>query len=48
MEEEKLELEKITGTGQGGRLTKADVLKAVENRGKAEPSEVAVAKAEKD
>ena len=47
VEEEKLELEKITGTGQGGRLTKADVLKAVENRGKAEPSEVAVAKAEK-
>src|SRR6476660_12566 len=47
VEEEKLEPEKITGTGQGGRLTKADVLKAVENRGKAEPSEVAVAKAEK-
>src|SRR5262245_40711116 len=46
MEEEKLEPEKITGTGQGGRLTKADVLKAVENRGKAEPSEAAVAKAE--
>ncbi len=46
VEEEKLEPEKITGTGQGGRLTKADVLKAVENRGKAEPSEVAVAKAE--
>ena len=45
-EEEKLEPEKITGTGQGGRLTKADVLKAVENRGTAEPSEVAVAKAE--
>ena len=41
VEEEKLEPEKITGTGQGGRLTKADVLKAVENRGKAEPSEVA-------
>src|SRR5437667_30864 len=41
-----LEPEKITGTGQGGRLTKADVLKAVENRSKAEPSEVAVAKAE--
>ncbi len=37
VEEEKLEPEKITGTGQGGRLTKADVLKAVENRGKAEP-----------
>ena len=34
VEEEKLEPEKITGTGQGGRLTKADVLKAVENRGK--------------
>jgi 2-oxoglutarate dehydrogenase E2 component (dihydrolipoamide succinyltransferase) len=47
VEEEKLEPEKITGTGHGGRLTKADVLKAVENRGKAEPSEVAVAKAEK-
>ena len=47
VEEEKLEPEKITGTGQGGRLTKADVLKAVENRGKAEPSEVAVAKVEK-
>jgi 2-oxoglutarate dehydrogenase E2 component (dihydrolipoamide succinyltransferase) len=46
VEEEKLEPEKITGTGQGGRLTKADVLKAVENRGKAERSEVAVAKAE--
>ena len=43
VEEEKLEPEKITGTGQGGRLTKADVLKAVENRGKAEPSEVAAA-----
>src|SRR5436190_4299194 len=46
VEEEKLEPEKITGTGQGGRLTKADVLKAVENRGKAEPSDRAVAKAE--
>ena len=46
VEEEKLEPEKITGTGQGGRLTKADVLKAVENRGKAEPSEVVVAEAE--
>ena len=46
VEEEKLEPEKITGTGQGGRLTKADVLKAVENRGKAEPSEGAVSKAE--
>jgi 2-oxoglutarate dehydrogenase E2 component (dihydrolipoamide succinyltransferase) len=46
VEEEKLETEKITGTGQGGRLTKSDVLKAVENRGKAEPSEVVVAKAD--
>src|SRR6185369_6785049 len=46
VEEENLEPEKITGTGQGGRLTKADVLKAVENRGKAEPSEVVVAKME--
>src|SRR5438876_3842779 len=45
VEEEKLEPKEISGTGQGGRLTKADVLKAVENRGKAEPSEVAVAKA---
>jgi 2-oxoglutarate dehydrogenase E2 component (dihydrolipoamide succinyltransferase) len=45
VEEEKLEPEKITGTGQGGRLTKADVLKAVENRGKVEPSE-GVARAE--
>ncbi len=46
IEEEKLEPEKITGTGQGGRLTKADVLKALENRGKAEPSEGAASKAE--
>ncbi len=44
VEEEKLEPEKITGTGQGGRLTKADVLKAMENRGKPEPSEKAVEK----
>jgi 2-oxoglutarate dehydrogenase E2 component (dihydrolipoamide succinyltransferase) len=46
VEEEKLEPEKITGTGQGGRLTKADVLKAIENRGKAKPSEGAPAKVE--
>jgi 2-oxoglutarate dehydrogenase E2 component (dihydrolipoamide succinyltransferase) len=46
VEEEKLEPEKITGTGEGGRLTKADVLKAVENRGKGQPSERAVAKTE--
>jgi 2-oxoglutarate dehydrogenase E2 component (dihydrolipoamide succinyltransferase) len=41
VEEEKLEPEMITGTGQGGRLTKADVLKAVENRGKAGPGQSA-------
>jgi 2-oxoglutarate dehydrogenase E2 component (dihydrolipoamide succinyltransferase) len=46
VEEEKLEPEMITGTGLGGRLTKADVLKAVKNRGKAQPSEGTVAKAE--
>ena len=32
VEEEKLEPQKISPTGQGGRLTKADVLKAVEER----------------
>ena len=37
VEEKKLEPEKIPGTGPGGRLTKADVLKAAEGRGKAEP-----------
>ncbi len=46
VEEEKLQPEKIAGTGQGGRLAKGDVLKAMENRGEAEPSERAVAKAE--
>jgi 2-oxoglutarate dehydrogenase E2 component (dihydrolipoamide succinyltransferase) len=35
VEEEKLEPEKITGTGLGGRLTKADAMKALEARGKA-------------
>ena len=34
VEEEKLEPEKIAGTGLGGRLTKGDVLAAVEERGK--------------
>jgi 2-oxoglutarate dehydrogenase E2 component (dihydrolipoamide succinyltransferase) len=46
LEEEHLEPAKIQGSGEGGRLTKADVLKAVENRGKAQPSERAVAKSE--
>jgi 2-oxoglutarate dehydrogenase E2 component (dihydrolipoamide succinyltransferase) len=46
LDEEKIEPDGIAGTGPGGRLTKTDVLKAVENRAKAKPSEVAVAKAE--
>ena len=37
IEEEKLEPEKIRGTGEGGRLTKGDVLAAAEARGKTEP-----------
>ena len=36
VEEEKLEPETIRGTGTGGRLTKADVLEAAQERGKAE------------
>jgi 2-oxoglutarate dehydrogenase E2 component (dihydrolipoamide succinyltransferase) len=48
VEEENLDIQKIRGTGQGGRLTKADVLKAVENRGKAEPSDVVTATGEKE
>src|SRR5262249_36088922 len=35
IEEEKLEPEKIRGTGEGGRLTKGDVLAVVQQRGKA-------------
>jgi 2-oxoglutarate dehydrogenase E2 component (dihydrolipoamide succinyltransferase) len=46
VEEEKLEPEKIHGTGEGGRLTKGDVLAAVQERGKADSSAVAVAKGE--
>jgi 2-oxoglutarate dehydrogenase E2 component (dihydrolipoamide succinyltransferase) len=38
VEEEKLEPQKIHGTGEGGRLTKADVLAAIEERRKPEPS----------
>jgi 2-oxoglutarate dehydrogenase E2 component (dihydrolipoamide succinyltransferase) len=37
VEEENLEPETIGATGQGGRLTKADVLKAAEDHRKAEP-----------
>jgi len=46
VEEEKLEPEKIRGTGEGGRLTKEDVLAAAQQRGKADTSTVAPAKAE--
>ena len=38
VEEEKLEPEKIPGTGMGGRLTKTDVLAAAQQRGKADLS----------
>jgi 2-oxoglutarate dehydrogenase E2 component (dihydrolipoamide succinyltransferase) len=38
LEEEGIRPEEIAGTGLGGRLTKADVLKAVENRGKPKSS----------
>ncbi len=44
VEEEKIEPDEVAGTGPGGRLTKSDVLKAVEMRGKAGSSDVAVAK----
>ena len=37
IEEEKLDPEKIRGTGEGGRLTKGDVLAAAEARAKTEP-----------
>ena len=37
VEEERLAPAKISGTGQGGRLTKADVLAAVDERGKTRP-----------
>jgi 2-oxoglutarate dehydrogenase E2 component (dihydrolipoamide succinyltransferase) len=46
VEEEKLEPGKIRGTGEGGRLTKGDVLAAVQQRGKADLSDVAAANAE--
>src|SRR2546429_6327744 len=48
IEEEKLEPEKIRGTGEGGRLTKGDVLAAAQQRGKADLPAVAVAKAEEN
>jgi 2-oxoglutarate dehydrogenase E2 component (dihydrolipoamide succinyltransferase) len=46
VEEEKLEPKKIHGTGDGGRLTKGDVLAAAQQRGKTDLSAVTSAKAE--
>jgi 2-oxoglutarate dehydrogenase E2 component (dihydrolipoamide succinyltransferase) len=46
VEEEKLASEKILGTGKGGRLTKGDALAAAQERGKADSSAVASAKAD--
>jgi 2-oxoglutarate dehydrogenase E2 component (dihydrolipoamide succinyltransferase) len=48
VEEEKLEPEKIRGTGEGGRLTKEDVLAAVQERGKRDLSAATPAKAEEE
>ena len=45
VEEERLAPAKISGTGQDGRLTKADVLAAVEGRGKTRPVAEAVSRA---
>ena len=46
VEEEKLQPEKIRGTGEGGRLTKGDVLAAAQQRGKTDLSAVTSAKPE--
>ena len=46
IEEENLEPGKIRGTGEGGRLTKADVMAAAQQRGKADSPGAAAAKAE--
>ena len=46
VEEEKLEPEKIAGTGMGGRLTKTDVVAAAQQRGKADLSTVGSSKKE--
>ncbi|KAF5409314.1 MAG: Dihydrolipoyllysine-residue succinyltransferase component of 2-oxoglutarate dehydrogenase complex [Candidatus Udaeobacter sp.] len=46
VEEEKLEPEKIRGTGEGGHLTKGDVLAAAQQRGKTDLFAVTSAKAE--
>jgi len=47
VEEEKVDTSRLTGTGKGGRLTKADVLAAAENRGEvAVPASLVEQKAE--
>ena len=47
VEEEHVDTARVTGTGKGGRLTKADVLAAAENRGEAAaPEQLAQQKAE--
>jgi 2-oxoglutarate dehydrogenase E2 component (dihydrolipoamide succinyltransferase) len=46
VEEERLRPEKIRGTGEGGRLTKGDVLAAAQQRGETDLSAVTSAKAE--
>jgi 2-oxoglutarate dehydrogenase E2 component (dihydrolipoamide succinyltransferase) len=47
VEEENVDTARITGTGKGGRLTKADVLAAAENRGEAvAPAQILEQKAE--
>jgi len=46
VEEEKLQPEKIRGTGEGGRLTKGDALTAAQQRGKADLTTVTSAKPE--
>jgi 2-oxoglutarate dehydrogenase E2 component (dihydrolipoamide succinyltransferase) len=46
IEEEKLEPGKIRGSGEGGRLTKGDVMAAAQQRGKADSPGVAAARTE--
>jgi 2-oxoglutarate dehydrogenase E2 component (dihydrolipoamide succinyltransferase) len=46
VEEEKLQEDKIRGTGEGGRLTKGDALAAAQQRGKADLAAVVSAKPE--
>ncbi|HZS18008.1 MAG TPA: 2-oxoglutarate dehydrogenase complex dihydrolipoyllysine-residue succinyltransferase [Candidatus Udaeobacter sp.] len=46
LEEEKLDPSKIRGTGEGGRLTKADVLAAAQQRAKTESQPATISKPE--